>query len=48
MTYETYQFLIGDFSFSKWVKVVAISYEAAKADVEQAYGLPAITWGMLA
>ena len=46
MTYQTYQILIGDFDFSMWVKVVAISIEAAKADVIEAYELPIIVWGL--
>lgn len=42
--YNIYQMLIGDVSFSKWIDVVAVSVEAAKADVIEAYDLPVIQW----
>lgn len=38
MSYHIFSILIGDETFSKWIEVVSVSIEAAKADVIAAYG----------
>lgn len=47
MTYLTFSLLIVDGDFSRWIEVPAVSIEAAKADVAEAYGsVEVVQWSV--
>ena len=47
MIYQIYSLFIADGNFSRWIEVSAISIEAAKSDVQQAYdNINIIQWSV--
>lgn len=45
MNYRTFSILIVDGEFSRYIEIIAISIEAAKADIAEAFGnVYVLTW----